>query len=36
METENKTREDIDYKQFIDDHPLLEKFRQAAPGSFKH
>jgi len=37
MEKESKTKEDIiDYKQFLDAHPLLEKFRQVAPGSFKH
>ena len=29
--------EQQDYKQFIDsDYPLLEKFRELAPGSFKH
>lgn len=36
MDDEIKTKEEIDYKDFLDDHPLLEKFRQAAPGSFKH
>ena len=29
--------EEQDYKQFLDsDYPLLEKFREIAPGSFKH
>jgi len=28
--------EEIDYKEFLDDYPLLDKFRQVAPGSYKH
>lgn len=36
MEEHKQEEEGINYKHFLDDHPLLDKFRQAAPGSFKH